>query len=210
MHFALHPAVKTNESDRPDGSAAATASVAAPAPAGRVLRVWIVDDHAGLRDAFSQSLNRQPGFLCTRTFPSGRDLLATLAEERAPDVILLDVNLGREHGIDLIKPILKAAPTAKVVMFTMFRNIHFATEALRAGAAGFLLKTYEIEKIARLVREAWERTDTPPSEPLCAGGTPPARFNSPAALLDRVRTQASFFRQLWHESKMRPEAGQKG
>lgn len=123
-----------------------------PSAGGRALRVWIVDDHAALRDLFSRSLNQRDGIHCTRTFATGGELLATLEEERPPDLILLDINLGRECGLDLIKPIRKLAPPVKVVMFTMFRNVHCAAEAFRSGASGFLLKTYEIADLVRLIR----------------------------------------------------------
>ena len=119
-----------------------------------MLRVWVVDDKPNLRELFSKLLDGKSNLSCTRGFGSGDEILATLAEERAPDVILLDINLGEECGIDLIKPIRKLAPSAKILMFTMFRNVHFAAEAYQAGANGFLLKTYEPCDIVRHIRAA--------------------------------------------------------
>lgn len=128
----------------------------------RVLRVWMVDDKPNLRDLFSKLLDGKSNLSCTRGFGSGDEILSTLAEERPPDVILLDINLGEECGIDLIKPIRKLAPSVKILMFTMFRNVHFAAEAYQAGANGFLLKTYEPGDIVRHIRAA---CDTPGSKP---------------------------------------------
>lgn len=126
-----------------------------PAPDERVLSVWVVDDNAPLREVFTQLLDRQRGIRCTRSFASGAGILATLDEERPPDVILLDINLGADSGLTFIRPIRKLAPSVKVVMFTTFRNVHYAAEAFRAGASGFLLKTYEIDDIVRLIRKAY-------------------------------------------------------
>jgi CheY-like chemotaxis protein len=151
--------VKTTETVPTRKKEASPASAAVPVgkPAGRTLDVWLVDDHAQLRELFAQVLDRQLGIRCTRGFASGAAILATLDEERPPDVILLDVNLGRESGLDLIRPIKKLAPKVKVVMFTTFRNVHYAADAFRAGANGFLLKTYDAEDIVRLIRQAYDQ-----------------------------------------------------
>jgi DNA-binding NarL/FixJ family response regulator len=120
----------------------------------RVLRVWVVDDNAALRVLFAQLLSKQPGIRCTRQFASAEDVLATLAEERPPDIILLDVHLGGESGLSAIRPIKRLAPSVKVLMLTMFSNIHYELEAFRAGASGFLLKSFELKEIVELVHEA--------------------------------------------------------
>ena len=85
----------------------------------RVLRVWVVDDNAALRGHFAHLLNRQPGIRCTHQLPSAEAVLATLAEERPPDMIILDVNLGRKSGLLAIQPIKKLAPAVKVLLWTM-------------------------------------------------------------------------------------------
>ena len=147
--------MKTTETDRTSESLPDSAAAGLPnTPPTRSLRVWIVDDHASLRETFAEALNRRPGIQCTRAFSSGAAILATLEEERPPDLILLDINLGRETGLSFIRPIKKLAPTVKVVMFTTFKNIHYEGEAFKAGASGFVLKTGRMEDIVRLIRKA--------------------------------------------------------
>jgi len=99
----------------------------------RVLRVWVVDDNAALRELYTQLLSKQPGIRCTRQFASPEALLATLADERPPDMILLDVNLGNQCGLSAIRPIKKLAPSVKVLMLTMFSNGLYEMEAFHAG-----------------------------------------------------------------------------
>lgn len=70
-------------------------------------------------------------------------------------------SLGNENGLTLIKPIKKAAPTIKVVMFTTFGNVHYEGEAYRAGASGFLLKTDPLDHIVSLIRKASGGADSP-------------------------------------------------
>lgn len=134
------------------------------------VRVWLVDDHAPERERFSQLLNQRDGIICTRTFATGAEILATLEEERPPDVLLLEVTLDDETGLDLIRPLRKLAPTAKVLMFTTFRHAYFATDALRAGASGFLLKSWDVNDLERCIRLA--KAGHQPSAP-GAGTEPP-------------------------------------
>src|ERR1017187_5730161 len=86
-----------------------TARSSANVSSRRVLRVWVVDDNADLRELFAQLLTKQPDIQCRRQFPSAEAVLATLAEERPPDVILLDINLGGQSGLSAIRPIKKLA-----------------------------------------------------------------------------------------------------
>ena len=126
-----------------------------------MLRVWVVDDNPALSELLAQLLTRQPGIRCHRQFPSAEAVLATLAEERPPDILLLDINLTGQSGLSAIKPIRKLAPTVKVLMMTMFSNGHYEAEAYRAGASGFLLKSYELAEIVKLIHEAYRNPDSP-------------------------------------------------
>jgi len=120
----------------------------------RILRVWVVGDNAALRGLFVDLLTKQPGIRCRRQFPSAEAVLETLAEERPPDMILLDVNLAGQSGLSAIRPIRKLAPSVKVLMLAMFSNLHYEFEAFRAGASGCLLKSFEFEEIVDLIHEA--------------------------------------------------------
>jgi DNA-binding NarL/FixJ family response regulator len=136
------------------------------------VRVWLVDGPASEREHFSQLLNQRDGIICTRTFASGAEILATLDEERPPDVLLLEVTLDNDSGLDLIRPIRKLAPSAKVLMFTTFRNAYYATEALRLGASGFLLKTLDGNDLERCIRLA--KAGHQPSAPGAGAAGPTA------------------------------------
>jgi DNA-binding response OmpR family regulator len=127
----------------------------------RVLRVWLVDDNAALRGLLAQLLTKQPGIQCRRQFESAEEVLAALAEERPPDMILMDVNLGGQSGLLAIRPIKNLAPSVKVLMLTMFSNSHYEAEAFRSGASGFLLKSHGLDDIAKLIREAYRNPGSP-------------------------------------------------
>lgn len=163
MPLAQSPRMNKNGSVLPDRAKSGGDSNHTPVmvPARRVQRVWVVDDNAALRALFMELLGKQPGIRCTREFPSAEAVLATLAEERPPDIILLDINLGGQSGLSAIRPIKKLAPTVKVVMLTMFSNSYYESEAFRAGASGFLLKSYELEEIVNLIHEVHRNPGAP-------------------------------------------------
>ncbi len=147
-----------------------TARSSANGSSRRVLRVWVVDDNAALRELFAQLLTKQPGIRCKRQFPSAEAVLTALAEERPPDMILLDINLGSQSGLAAIRPIKKLAPSVKVLMLTMFSNSHYEAEAFQSGASGCLLKSYGLDEIAKLIHEAHRDPGAPdlfPNMALC-------------------------------------------
>ena len=140
-------------------SAPALASVGGTAR--RVLRVWVVDDNTALSELLSQLLSKQSGLRCNRQFPSVAAVMATLAEERPPDIILLDINPGGQNGLAAIRSMRKLAPSVRVLMMTMFSNGYYEAEAFREGAAGFLLKSYELPEIVKLIQAAYHNPDEP-------------------------------------------------
>src|ERR1051325_8639207 len=127
-------------------NAGPSTSIAATERKRRLLRLWMVDDEASLRETFAQLLNSKPGLRVSRQFGSVQPILASLAEERPPDIVLLDLNIGRENGLSAICPIKKLAPGIRVLMLTTFNNTHAEEEAFRLGASGFLLKIYELDE----------------------------------------------------------------
>ncbi len=127
----------------------------------RVLRVWIADDNRELRELLGELLNHQPGIRCNRWFSSAEEIIAALTEERPPDMILLDINMGGQSGLDAIGPIRKLAPSVKVLMWTMFSNSHYEIQAFKAGASGFLLKSYDAPEIVGLLHEVRRNPTSP-------------------------------------------------
>jgi len=136
-------------------------SIAAAKGKRRLLRLWMVDDDVSLRQTFAQLLNSKPGLRVTRQFASIEPMLAALAEERPPDIVLLDLNLGKENGLSAIRPVKKLAPRAGVLMLTTFNNTYSEEEAFRLGASGFLLKIYELDELVALIHQSFYHPGDP-------------------------------------------------
>src|SRR5580658_3203026 len=111
----------------------------------------VIDDDKTFRDA-TCFLIEECGHYAAG---AGADALAALKEDKF-DAVLLDVNLGRENGLDLLTELQKQSPQIHVVMFTAQGSIKVAVEAMRRGAVDFLEKPFQREQfmavLARLHR----------------------------------------------------------
>ena len=121
------------------------------------VRVWLVDDDDELRQLLGEALNQQNGVSCMGQFSSAEAALDALTSKTAPEVILLDINIGNQNGLKAIQPLRAAAPGTQILMLTTFYDSLKETEALRSGASGFLLKSFELGEIADAIRQAHAR-----------------------------------------------------
>ncbi|HYZ36835.1 MAG TPA: response regulator transcription factor [Pseudonocardiaceae bacterium] len=107
---------------------------------GRPLRVVVVDDHQMVLDGLRAMLAayaEQVDIVGEATEP---DLALKVIIEQEPDITLLDVRLRGSSGLDLCAEIRKRQPSCKVVFLTVYDDEQYLYQALRLGAAGFLLK----------------------------------------------------------------------
>jgi DNA-binding NarL/FixJ family response regulator len=109
-------------------------------------RVLIVDDHPLTREALA-SLLQQHGFEIAGQADDGEQAVA-LARELAPDIVLLDLTMPGVDGFAALPRIREAAPSCEVVVLTASGTEENLLAAIRAGAAGYLLKSEPPERIA--------------------------------------------------------------
>jgi len=120
-------------------------------------RVALVDDQGLLRAGLRALLDAEDDIDVVGEAGDGEEAVA-LAREQRPDVILMDVRMPGVDGLEATRRIV-ADPdlaTVKVVVLTTFEIDEYVFEALRSGAAGFLLKEADPEEIVRAVRVAAE------------------------------------------------------
>lgn len=116
------------------------------------IKVWLVDDNARFRNLVADILGEVRGIQCVRHFSSPTELLSTLASKVGPDVILLDVQMGNECGVDAVRPIKSLARTTRVLMFTTCFDPELRERALSDGASDFLIKGASLEKLIESIR----------------------------------------------------------
>lgn len=117
------------------------------------LRIMIVDDNPLLCDGLEAWLTHEQGIESVRCQIDWRRAEEE-ARSRRPDVILLDIDLPGINGLDLIAPLLAAAPEAKVVMLSGLVSGAHVERALDLGASGYIVKDCESTLIAHLIRAA--------------------------------------------------------
>jgi len=118
------------------------------------LHVWLIEDHKTYGERLARALNRMADISCPRRFTACEDALVVLANEPAPQVLLLDVDLPGMNGIDAIARLRQLAPQTAIVILTVFEDDDKIFRAICAGAAGYLLKTSSTEDIAAAIRSA--------------------------------------------------------
>jgi len=120
-----------------------------------VITVAIVEDDQGIRETLVRLLDGAPGFRCAGAFATGEEALQRLPK-MAPAVVLVDINLPKMSGIDLVAA-LKASDTAMhFLVLTVYEDSAKIFQALAAGASGYLLKRVPPAKLLEAVREVHE------------------------------------------------------
>lgn len=113
-------------------------------------RVLIVDDHPLTREALA-SLLEQHGFDVVGQAADGEEAIAAAAKLR-PDLVLLDLTMPGMNGLAALPLVREAAPECEVVILTASGTEENLLSAIRAGAAGYLLKSEAPERIAAFLR----------------------------------------------------------
>src|SRR3954454_15864348 len=116
------------------------------------IRVLLADDHRMLREALRRSLEDE-GFEVVGEAADGADAIA-LAEQLRPQVLLMDVSMPVLDGVEAAKAVRQRVPDTQVVMLTMHADQDVLVRAIRAGAAGYLVKDCSTEEVLRTVRQA--------------------------------------------------------
>ena len=104
------------------------------------MRLVIVDDHQMVLDGLKAMLRPYAAQVEVTGEASDPGEAVSLVARLAPDAVLLDVRLRGATGLDLCSDILAACPATKVVFLTVYDDEQYLYQALRVGAAGFLLK----------------------------------------------------------------------
>jgi DNA-binding NarL/FixJ family response regulator len=102
-------------------------------------RIFLVDDHAVVRQCTRDILNRNPQMTVVGEAESGKDLLGEL-KLKEPDLLLLDINLPGESGLALFEAIRAKFPALPIVFFTAHTDVQYILKARKLGADGYLSK----------------------------------------------------------------------
>ncbi len=114
-------------------------------------RVLLADDHALIRQGLKALLESQ-GFQVVGEASDGQATLRS-AEKTHPDVAILDISMPVLNGMDAARELKKSSPKTKIILLTQHDEDQYVTEALRAGAKGYVLKSQAAEDLVQAIRE---------------------------------------------------------
>ena len=124
-------------------------------PANKIdqpVRLLLADDHRMLRESLRRAMEDN-GFDVVGEAPDGAEAVR-LAEELRPDVILMDVTMPVLDGVEATRQVRDRVPGTQVVILTMHADREVLVDAIRAGAAGYLVKDCSTEEVVDTVRKA--------------------------------------------------------
>ncbi len=118
------------------------------------IRIVLADDHQLFRDGMRAMLQATGEVEVVGEASHGAVLLTVLAAQ-TPDIVLLDISMPPDTGIDLLPTIKVRFPAVKCIMLTMHADVQYVLRSLRQGADGYLLKDADEEELKTAIREVY-------------------------------------------------------
>lgn len=110
------------------------------------IKVSIVEDEPLIKDGIANLLNSSEGFVCEHTYSNAEDAILDIPYKKI-DVVLMDIHLPGMSGIECVEKLKPNCPKTQFVMFTSFEETENVFQSLKVGAAGYLTKTSQSNKI---------------------------------------------------------------
>lgn len=118
-----------------------------------VSRVVIVDDHCAFAELLGAALDREPDFCCVgieASATSGVDLVLRVR----PDLIVMDIRLGKDNGLEAARRMRDLVPDAVIVVVSAYQQIDWIVRAAKVGASAFAPKSGSLEDLLSVLRDA--------------------------------------------------------
>jgi DNA-binding NarL/FixJ family response regulator len=115
------------------------------------INILLADDHQIVRSGLRNLFEAEKDMKVVAEADNGR-LAVQLAKELAPNVVVMDITMPDLNGVEATRQIVADSPSTRVVALSAHTDRHFVTEALRAGAAGYLPKTSAFDELVTAVR----------------------------------------------------------
>ncbi len=120
-----------------------------------MIQIAICDDHRIVADGIKSLLRNKTEISVVGEAHNTNELIALLKKEKV-DIVLMDIGLGKENGIDATAIILQQFPKVKVIALTMQNDFTSITEMRNAGASGYLLKNTSLEELCEAIFKVQE------------------------------------------------------
>jgi DNA-binding NarL/FixJ family response regulator len=115
------------------------------------IRLVLADDHQLVRAGFRALLQQVPGVEVVAEAADGQETIECVEKQR-PDVVMMDITMKRLNGLQAAARINKQFPGTRVIIVSVHATEEYVVEALRAGAAGYLIKDAAPDELARAIQ----------------------------------------------------------
>jgi DNA-binding NarL/FixJ family response regulator len=118
-------------------------------------RVFIVDDHPLVREGLANLINQQTDLTVSGEAEDSTGAIAGIQTDQ-PDVVLVDISLKNESGLELVKTLRNQFPELAVIVLSMHDEALYAERALHAGARGYVMKRETTKNVLTAIRRVLE------------------------------------------------------
>ena len=119
------------------------------------IKIIIADDHALLRQGIRNVLELEEDLLVIGEAGDGEQAVEKTVE-LIPDILLLDINMPKFNGLEVIRKVNEQAKAVKIVVLTMHDDENYVMEVIKAGAVGYLLKDIEAGMLVTAIRTVYD------------------------------------------------------
>lgn len=114
-------------------------------------RVFMVDDHPLMRKGLGELINQQPDMIICGEADDAPEALKAIGQIR-PDLVIVDISLKTQNGIELIKNIKALNPSIQILVLSMHDESIYALRVLKAGAKAYVMKQEVVDKVMEAIR----------------------------------------------------------
>jgi len=119
------------------------------------IKIVIADDHALLRQGIRNVLELEDDLQVIGEAGDGEEAVKKAAQ-LVPDILLLDINMPKINGLEVIKQVIAQQPKVRIIVLTMHDDKNYVIEVIKAGAVGYLLKDIEPGMLVKAIRTVYE------------------------------------------------------
>jgi two-component system, NarL family, invasion response regulator UvrY len=123
------------------------------------IKIMLVDDHAIVREGYRSLLHKQENMTVVAEASDGAQAYLHYKEYR-PDIVIIDISMPGQSGLEAISHIIQFDSSAKILVFSMHQNPNFAIQATRAGALGYVTKSSDPEVLIRAINDVQHNKHT--------------------------------------------------
>ncbi|ABW18741.1 two component transcriptional regulator, LuxR family [Alkaliphilus oremlandii OhILAs] len=119
------------------------------------INVLIADDHALVRQGLKQIIELEPDIKVIGLAADGEEAVLK-TQQLSPDVVLLDISMPKQNGIQTLRRLKDMDSTIKIIMLTFHEDREYLFETINLGANGYVLKDAESESLIKAIRDVYQ------------------------------------------------------